>query len=233
MAEWRIGRGWTEAELEARLAGLHALDLNFTDPPERMTPANGWRRYHSSAVVGQASPGPPAADGPFARGQTAVASYAFSDPRIVIGHFDPDVPLRGRRMLLEMRALRVLHYLSGVVVGAVRAETEEGQTVFGFRYDTLEGHIESGSEWFLLTKAHETGEIRFDIKAVWRPGHFPNWWSRAGFSWLGPRYQRLWHYRAHAHLARLIRNPEVRSPSSGPGPGRLVHADPEVVFERG
>ena len=28
-----------------------------------------------------------------------------------------------------------------------------------FRYDTLEGHIERGYEWFLLTKDHATGGI--------------------------------------------------------------------------
>ena len=28
------------------------------------------------------------------------------------------------------------------------------QSVFGFRYDTLEGHIEQGFEWFLLQKRH-------------------------------------------------------------------------------
>src|SRR5690606_39148541 len=139
-------------------------------------------------------------------------------------------PLLGRLMLLELRALRVLHYLGAVVVGATRSEERDGQTAFGYRYDTLEGHIETGVEWFTLTKNHATGEVRFRIEAAWRPGPFPNWWSRVGFSWLGPSYQKKWHRRAHVFLARLMRVPAPEPPTSGDG--RLAHTDPEVTFRR-
>ena len=231
MAGWRIGRGWTEAELEARLARAQRLPRNFSDSPEEMTLERGWHHYFSEAVIGREDPGPPRAEGPFARGRIAVASYAFSDPRIVIGHFDPEAPLLGRVMLLELRALRVLHYLGAVVVSAVHEdEAGEEQTAYGFRYDTLEGHIECGLEWFLLTKAHRTGDLRFRIEAYWRPGQFPNWWSRTGFTYLGPRYQRKWHHNAHALMARLVRDPAVEEPA--PAAGALVHADPAVVFRR-
>lgn len=230
MAEYRIGRGWTESELKQRLAAAHALPLNFSDPLDEMTLDRGWHQYYSEAVVASEVPGPPVAGGPFARGRIVVENYAFSDPRIVIGHFDPAIPLLGRRMLLQMRALRVFHYLAGVVVNATRAEEVDGTTVVGFRYDTLEGHIEEGVEWFLLTKDHETGTIRFRIEAAWRPGQFPNLWSRIGFSYLGPRYQKIWHHRAHALLARLMRDPAVAPPE--PRRGRLVEARPSVVFQR-
>lgn len=230
MSEWRVGRGWSEAELEERLERLEHLPRNFDDSPDQMRPERGWRQYYSEAVVARERPGPPEEKGPFAQGRKVVASYQFSDPRIVIGHFDPEAPLLGRRMLLEMRALRLLHYVSGVVVGDVQDEAEEGQTVFGFRYDTLEGHLEEGIEWFCLSKEHETGKIRFRIEACWRPGQFPNWWSRLGFLVLGPLYQRVWHNRAHRLLARLIQQP-VR-PHAEPEQGRLMHTNPEVVFKR-
>jgi hypothetical protein len=230
MAEYRIGRGWSEAELRERLVAAGALSLNFSDALDEMTLDRGWHQYYSEATVAAEGPGPPEPDGPFERGRVVVANYAFSDPRIVIGHFDPAVPLDGRRMLLEMRAFRALHYLAGVVVGATRSEAADGQTVFGFRYDTLEGHIEEGAEWFLLTKDHATGAVRFRIEAAWRPGQFPNWWSRLGFYWVGLRYQRIWHHRAHALLAGLMRGPGVVAP--GPARGRLVHTAPEVVFKR-
>jgi uncharacterized protein (UPF0548 family) len=230
MAEWRIGRGWTEAELQERLAGLAALPRNFTAAPEQMTVEHGWHQYYSEAVIARSRPGAPAEEGPFARGQIAVAHYAFSDPTIVTGHFDPDGPLLGRTMLLEMRALRVLHYLGGVVVGATRSEEVEGRSVFGFRYDTLEGHIEQGIERFLLTKEHNTGDIRFRIEAAWRPGQFPNVWSRLGFHWLGPYYQRRWHRRAHVLMAQLVRDPDLGPPE--PEAGRLVHTDLDFEFKR-
>lgn len=230
MAEWRIGRGWAEAELEKRLDALPALGRNFSDSPDQMTLENGWNQYFSEAVIAYERPGPPEEEGSFERGRVAVANYEFSDPRIVIAHFDPDTPLRERHMLLELQALRVLHYLSGVVVGAVRSEALEDKTVFGFRYDTLEGHIERGAEWFLLTKEHESGAIRFRIEAAWLPGQFPNWWSRLGFSFLGPLHQRIWHRRAHTLMAQLARDPTLGAPK--PEGGRLVHSPPDVVFKR-
>jgi hypothetical protein len=154
----------------------------------------------------------------------------FSDPGIIIAHFEPDVPLLGRPMLLEIRALRLMHYLGGGVVGATRSEQDAERTIFGFRYDTLEGHIERGVEWFLLTKLHATGEIRFRIEAAWRPGQFPNWWSRVGFNWIGPMYQKVWHRRAHALLATLVRDPDPAP--DAPTSGRLVHTDLEFEFKR-
>lgn len=231
MAEWRIGRGWTEAELKERLSRAETLPRNFPEAPEELSRERGWHHYFSEAVIAREEPGPPQEDGPFARGRIAVANYAFSDPRIVIGHFDPDAPLLGRPMLLEMRALRALHYLGGVRVGAVREdEGADGETVYGYRYDTLQGHIECGAEWFLLTKEHRTGDLRLRIEAHWKPGQFPNWWSRAGFTYLGPHYQRRWHHHAHALMTRLVRDPAVAEPHTADG--ELVHADPAVVFKR-
>ena len=230
MSEWRFGQGWSEAELEARLEGARQLERSFSTPLDQMTPENGWHRYFSEAVIARERPGIPEEEGPFERGREAVATYQFSDPKIVIGHFDPDTPLLGRRLLLEMRALRVLYYLSGVVVGDVRSEVEEGKTTFGFRYDTLEGHIEKGTEWFLLTKEHETGAIRFRIEAAWRPGQFPNWWSRLGFLILGPLYQKIWHHRAHTLMAKLAQQPAPHPPE--PEEGHLIHTNPEITFKR-
>jgi uncharacterized protein (UPF0548 family) len=230
MAEWRIGRGWSEPEIEERLRTAARLGRNFAARDDEMTTDHGWNEYYSEAIVGKEPPGPPLDDGPFAKGRSAVELYAFSDPAVVIGHFDAAEPLLGRRMLLEIRAFRLLRYLSGVVVGAVRDEEGDGSSVFGFRYDTLEGHIERGSEWFLLTKNHVTGEIRFRIQAAWLPGDFPNWWSRIGFSVVAPYYQRAWHEKAHSLLSRLIHLDE--DPATALQGQRLVHTDPEIIFKR-
>lgn len=196
-----------------------------------MTPEFGWNRYSSEATIAREPPGPPLPDGPFRRAEVAVANYQFSDPSIVIGHFNAESRLLGRRMLLEMKALRLLRYLGGVVVGAVRFEEQNGRHLFGFRYDTLEGHIERGSEWFLLTKQEESGEVVFRIEAEWLPGDFPNWWSRLGFRFLGPRYQKRWHHAAHWRLFRMAHD----GMPSAPGIDELgiAHTGPTVVFERG
>jgi uncharacterized protein (UPF0548 family) len=230
MAEWRLGRGWSNEELARRLEEASKLEESFSEPVTEMTRDAGWHQYHSESVVGHENPGTPATDGPFQRGCTVVTSYEFSDPRIVIGHFDPDVPLEGRNMLLEIRAFRSLHYLSAVRVNAVKSESTDHYSACGFRYDTLEGHIERGFEWFVLTKDHTSGEIRFRIEAAWRPGDFPNAWSRIGFAVVGPRYQRLWHRRAHGLLSRLMRVPAFDPLDLKDG--SLLHTDPDIIFKR-
>jgi len=229
-AEWRVGRGWSEAELAERLRELHRREPNFRAAFGDMTPDNGWSLYFSEAVIGREAKGAPAASGPFTRAEATIASYQFSDPRIVIGHFDARSDLLGRRMLLELRAFRALHYLTGVVVGAVRREAEGGRHTFGFRYDTLEGHIERGSEWFLLIKDHASGEIRFRIEAAWQPGDFPNWWSRVGFHAFGPWYQKRWHRRAHWRLFQTANGQMSATPPVGDH--GIAHAGPAIVFRR-
>lgn len=229
MAEWRLGRGWSDAELLERLARARDLPHNFSEDPEEMTVERGWNHYFSEAVVGREAAGTPVSDGPFEKGRVAVTQYVFSDPTIVVGHFDPRVPLLHRPMLLELRALRHVRFLVGVRVGAVRDEQRDDRSVFGWRYDTLEGHIEMGSEWFLLTKDHVTGKISFRIEADWLPGQFPNWWSRVGFMYMGPSYQKKWHRRAHGRLHDLMRAPD---PAAGTDRGHLAHTGPEMIFQR-
>jgi uncharacterized protein (UPF0548 family) len=203
MAEYRVGRGWTERELEDRLAALDALPLGFDDTEEEMSRSRGWNRYRSEAQIARESPGIPLPTGAFARARELVAAYAFSDPRIVTCHIDPESPLVGRRMLLEFKVLG-LRFLGGVLVDAVHDSGSADRTTWGFRYATLEGHPESGAEWFVLTKEHRTGEIRFAIRACWRRGALPNWWSRLGFSLLVTRYQRAWHRLAYLRLRTFL-----------------------------
>lgn len=202
MAEWRILRGWSDEELRARLTALAGVARNFDEHPDSLRADDVWRYYRSQAQVGIERAGPPEPGGAFERMRPAVASYRFSDPDIVKGHFDPEAPLLGRRMLLELRPL-MLRYLCGVVVGAQRADTTDAHTLWGFRYETLPGHLEAGAEWFLLEKDHGTGVITFRIEAHWKPGQFPNWWSRVGFEVLAPRYQRRWHREAQRRLAAI------------------------------
>ena len=98
---------------------------------------------------------------------------------------------------------------------------------FGFRYDTLHGHIEQGMEWFLLTR-DAAGDIRFRIEARWQEGDLPNWWSRIGFRLLAGRFQRRWHLEAHRRLARLARGeqaPSLRRDREG-----LTHQGVDVTF---
>jgi uncharacterized protein (UPF0548 family) len=200
VADWRFLRGWSETELKEGLERRRGLGLNF-DPAAKPV-ESGWRRYAAESPVGREDPGPPEPGGAFERAWEAIIRYEFSDPRIVAGHFDAEGPLEGRTMLLELKAVG-LRFLAGTRVGATRDEASDHETVRGYRYDTLSGHVEAGWEWFLLTKSHATGEVRFRIEAEWRPGDFPNGWSRLGFRLIGRYYQERWSRRAHRRLRRI------------------------------
>jgi uncharacterized protein (UPF0548 family) len=202
MAEWRLWRSWPAVAVKSRLDQARTASLNFDASEEEMTGESGWHHYHSEAVIAREAEG----DEFFGRARAALATYQFSDPAIVLAHFDPTEPLLGRCILLEIQVLG-LHYLCPAVVNRVREEPR----VFGFRYDTLEGHIERGIEWFLLTK-DERGDIRFRVEARWRTGQFPNWWSRMGFVVLSGYYQRKWHRRAHHRLSLLAHSGSTRRP---------------------
>ena len=218
MAEWRLFSNWPSRALRDRLDALPTRQVNFDADESQMTGDQGWRHYQSEAVIANEREGAAIFD----RARVALASYQFSDPGIVVAHFDPATPLLMRRLLLEIKVLG-LHYLCPAVVHKVRDEPG----VFGFRYDTLEGHIERGVEWFVVSKDAE-GRIRFRIEARWRRGDFPNWWSRLGFAVLSGPYQRRWHRRAHRRLSMLAHYGALRPPRRDAA--GLTHQGIEVVF---
>ena len=226
--EWRWLAGWSEQELLPRLQRARGLSRNFPEGSEEMTLEGGWSQVRSEALLGKEPPGPPQPDGLFERSRAVLETFDFSDPRIVRWHFDAKEPLRGRTVLLELRSLdQKLRFLCAVRVGGTRLEHGETCSVYGFSFETLEGHIEAGREWFLLKKDHESGEVRFHIEASWRPGQFPNWWSRVGFTLVGRRYQRAWHRLTHLRLRELTRRrPElVGKPAAS---GQLEHSGHEL-----
>lgn len=226
MALWRIGDTWPESTMRRCLADLTDRRVSFDTAPEEMDEAHGWTVDGSDSVLGSEAPGPPAPDGVFERARQAILNYDFSDPAIVDGHFDPNTPFIGRNMLLEIKVpLLRLHYLGGVRVHSLKEVSNDEQTVFGFRYDTLEGHIEKGLEWFLLTKDHNTGEVRFRIEARWRLGQFPNWWSKLGFRLIGARCRDIWRDRAPARLREAIRRPTAGPRGRGGSSGSPLRRD--------
>lgn len=197
-----------------------------------MRAEDGWRAVRSEAVIGREALGPPEDGGVYARGRLAVADFRFSDPSIVVGHFRAETPLEDRTLLLELKVWG-LRYLCGVRVTGVCHRSDADRTLFGWRYDTLAGHVEAGFEWFFLVKDHHTGEVRFIIRARWRAGELPNAWSRLGFRVLAPRKQEGWHRRAHGRLAALARKPRTSEPQTARRRGRLAHEGPAITFTRG
>jgi hypothetical protein len=198
---WRWGRAFSPQELARR---LQALENMQSAVPGEGASDPGLEHYFSQATIASERPGPPRPGGAFERACELSARYEFSDPRIVIGHFDPQRPLLGRPLLLELRAVG-LHILAGVRINEVHTRSDgDDLSVFAWRYDTLPGHIEFGSEWFRVLQRHSSGEVLFQIEARWRAGEFPNAWMRIGFDWVARHYQRAWHRLAYARLRHLL-----------------------------
>ena len=212
MTPWRIGRGWSEAEMQVQLAALKGRPVSFADAPDdpadddALTPAPGWTVEQYETSLGYELPGPPHVDRLFTRAQQAIRAYRFADPRITHGHFDPQTPLLGREILVDVHAL-MLRFLVGLRVGAVldRVEGPPGaeRTRFGIRLDTLAGHLLHGSEWIVVSKEHRSGEVRLRISVRSRPAPPPAWWMGSGFRLFSRQTRTRWRRQAARRLRAL------------------------------
>ena len=230
---FRWWRGFSADEVQRQLLHLPHCPSSGPVSDEAAVTDPAWHHYYSEALIAREAPGPPIPGAAFEQARVAITNYEFSDPDAVQAYFERTVPLEGRPMLLEIKVLGV-HVLCGVVVRAVRDEQTPQRTIWGFRYDTLVGHVESGAEWFLLSKDHATGEIRFRIQATWKKGSLPTWWARLGFDAVGSTYQRAWHRTAYVRLRALLDSRDLPDLPRGRAilkPWQPVLAAPVYEFE--
>ncbi len=200
MAEIRFFRAKDEQEL---LAALAAKTPNFD--LDRRDFGRAWHDDdHRQPLPGE-PPGPPLAGGSWETARALVETYAFADPAMVRAVFDPEAPLVGRNMLLELR-LPPLRFYVGVRIVAVRDETRrrDGRDarVWGWDYVTLEGHVEAGRRAFEVWKWLDTGEVEFRTYAHARPA-LENPVLRLGFFVFGRHRRAEFGRTACERMARL------------------------------
>jgi Domain of unknown function (DUF1990) len=187
--------GIRDAGIEARLAALRELPLNF-DPADLGGP--GWLPDDYRRPLPAEPPGPPVPGGSWETAVHLSTAYAFADPAIVEGHFDPETPFVHRDMLLVLKAAGLRLY-AGVRVGAAGDETREVDGRMGrvsyWNYRTLQGHIEAGQRDYEVWKWLETGEVEFRTHAFSRPAE-SNVVVQAGFQLLGRQKQAEFGRRA-------------------------------------
>jgi hypothetical protein len=191
-----------------RIDALSSLPLNFDlERRDEFTAANGWHVDDFQTELPPEPPGPPVPGGAWETARRILREYRFADPGIITGIFVPDMPLEQRVMLLRGRAFGLTFWF-GTKVGAVIDERRQGeggeQQVWGFNYQTLEGHLERGQMEFTVIKLLESGKVAFRINAFSQAGDIRNPIIRLGFRLFGRRVQLRFIKRSMERMRRLV-----------------------------
>jgi len=174
------------AHVERRLARLAGTPVNYdASALDLAHPPPGWHVDDRCQPLSPEPPGGPVPGGSWEIARRLIRGYEFADPSLVRAFYDPEAPLEGRDMLLELRALGLLRVYVGVrvvrVYDEVRRAGPREARVFGWAYRTLEGHVEKGQMDWQVWKWHDTGEVQFRVRAVSRPAPVANPLVRVGF----------------------------------------------------
>ena len=181
--------------IQRRLAELARKPLNFD--PESLadaTPRTGWTITDLCQPLPNEPPGMPIDGGSWHIARRLMSGYEFADPSIVRAYYDPAIPLEQRDMLLRLRALGVAHLFVGVRVGEVYEQTRElgdrSARIWGWNYQTLEGHAEMGQMDWQVWKWMDDGRVEFRVHAVSRAARISNPFVRLGFRLLRGRERK-------------------------------------------
>ncbi|WP_367129023.1 DUF1990 family protein [Saccharothrix sp. HUAS TT1] len=189
------------AEIGPLLRELRGRGLNY-DPAEVREP--WWTFDVHRHELGREAPGPPEPDGLWQRARRLVADYEFTPPEIIRAYYEAGSDLLGRDMVLQAR-LPGLRFLMGVRVTDVRDEASAERTLWGWSYETLEGHLERGRVDYELVKDHLTGEVEFSARSHSQLHPRAPWWMRWGWRAFGRRVQLRFYRRAGQRLRLLSR----------------------------
>lgn len=198
-----------------RLAELPTRPLNYDRALVNSTPVPpGWKVDDLRHPLHAERPGPPEERGSFELAKRLIRSYEFADPSIVRAYYDPTQPLLGRNMVLRLRALGIVQVLVGVrvleVIDERRTVDERQACVWGWRYGTLQGHLEMGEMSWEVWKWTDSGEIDFRVHAVSQEAQIANPVIRLGFRLVGPHEREVF---LHSTGRRMQRFTEIAASS--------------------
>jgi uncharacterized protein (UPF0548 family) len=201
--------GFGSVDESATLSGLRHRRVNY-DParaPQDGRPDGHWHVDSGDAVIGRERPGPPVPGGPWEVGCVLVRQYEFAEPAILRAAYRGDSELAGRDMLLEGRFFGLRFYL-GVRVTGVIDETRDGddgpERVWGWSYQTLEGHLEQGRLSYEVIKNLGTGRVTFRVSGYSRAAPIPSVVVRWGFALFGRWTQRRFYRAVQRRMRRLV-----------------------------
>ncbi len=221
--------GW----MRRRLAELARTPVNYdADALDLEHPPPDWNVDDRCQPLPPEPPGQPVAEGSWEIARRLIRGYEFADPSMVRAHYDPEHPLQGRDMLLELRALGLLRVYVGVrvvdVYDAIRRIGDREARVYGWAYRTLEGHVEQGQMDWQVWKWLATGEVEFRVRAVSRTAHIPNPFIRVGF-WALRGHERGLFLDSTDHRMRTFTELALERERRG---DRLRDAGPDLTARR-
>ena len=199
---------------ERRLAALASRAVNVdTSRLDEYTPESGWHRDDMIEPLPGEAPGPPEPGGSWEIARRLVIDYQLADPGQVRAVFDDRVPFDGRDMLLWIRFAGV-RFGAGVRIGAVYEWTRDVDgrpaRVYGWYYDTLEGHFEEGRMHYEVWKWLDSGEVQFRLYAISRGARTGPLVLRTGFRVVG-RVNQLQFYRRVCRRARRFTEAQLEA----------------------
>jgi hypothetical protein len=216
-------RLFSQIDEEAALDRLAKLRINY-DPAK--APEDGavaveghWHVDSGTTVLGHERPGRPEDGGVWATACRLVGEYEFADARILRGAYRPGGDLLGRNMLLEGRFFGLRFYVGVRVTGVIDEERDTGegrQRVWGWSYQTLEGHLEQGRLNYQVIKNLGTGLVTFRVTGYSRPAPIENPVIRLGFRLFGRWTQQRFYRNIQARMADLVRTAQRDQPLPGP-----------------
>lgn len=207
----------------AALAKLAGLQVNY-DParaPEHGAVAveGNWHVDSGTTVIGRERPGPPEHGGAWETACRLVGEYEFADARILRGIYRRDSELAGRNMLLEARFYGLRFYLGVRVTEVIDAERDTGdgpERVWGWSYQTLDGHLEQGRLGYEVIKNLGTGLVTFRVAGYSRRAPIQNPAIRCGFLLFGRWAQERFYRNILARMADLVRTAQRGRPLPAP-----------------
>jgi len=224
----RIDTRRVERPADQRLERVRRLPVNF-DPAGEHSPADGWQVDELRQSLPPEPPGEPVEGGSWEIARRLMRGYEFADPSIVRAMYDPEEPLENRTMLLQIR-FHGLRFLGGVRVSSVYDEerTEDGRAarMWGWAYQTLQGHLEMGQMDWQVWKWLDSGEVEFRIHAYSKRSRERGPLVRLGFRLFGRREQLAF---LHMTLERMRRLTET---ALREGAGEPLHRTAERLTAR-
>ncbi|RRO19332.1 DUF1990 family protein [Saccharopolyspora rhizosphaerae] len=175
-----------------------------------------WNFDTHRRFLGVERPGPPEPGRIWETACRLVRDYEFAVPSRIRAIYRCGSPLLGRDLLLEGR-FSGMRFHMGVRITEVVDESSP-QRVWGWAYETLEGHLERGKMSYLVVKHPGSGRVEFVVSGCSQrsPGLGPV--VELGWALFGRPTQLRFYGHCGVRLERLVRESLAGRP---PGPPRV------------